>query len=447
MKKVLFFLILVFIFACQEKKSSWQMASTPLKTRWAVDVSPENAWPEYPRPQMERTEWMNLNGLWDFAITPKGTEPTSFTQQILVPYPVESALSGIGELILPGAKNTIRVSVWDPTSDSYQPRGKQVNEPEGIFYTPATGIWQSVWLEPLNETYIEDFRIETDLDSSQIRILVDVVNPMPDDRIHVSVGDSIHSYGNSGEWIILAIQDARLWQPADPFLYPIKLRVVRNDKAVDYIETYSGFRKISLGQDEKCITRLFLNNEPVFQSGPLDQGFWPDGIYTPPTDEAMRYDLEILKAMGFNMLRKHVKVENQRFYTWCDRLGMLVWQDRGVGDVFDIHHYPEPRMPALEPGRASVLGEFGGLGYYVEGHTWQKENWGYQKITDQLLLSDRFSEFYDSVRVFRDHGMSAAVYTQITDVETECNGLMTYDREVIKIDTVILKHIHHSLTK
>lgn len=583
MKKVLFFLILALLVSCKEKTPAWQMASTPLKTRWADKVSPDNAWQEYPRPQMVRTEWLNLNGMWDFAIAPPDDTPESFSQKILVPFPVESALSGIGQRVGPDeqlwykrqfrlspywkgkrillhieaadwetrvwvndslvgehrggydpftfdissftrveGKNTLRISVWDPTDTGYQTRGKQVSDPKGIFYTPTTGIWQTVWLEPVNDTYIEDLRIVPDPDSSGFRIMVNVVRSSETDLIRASIGDSIFARGKPGEWIIVRIPYPRPWTPDDPWLYDIHLWLNRGSRTIDETWTYTGLRKIALDRDVMGHTRLFLNNEPLFQSGPLDQGFWPDGIYTPPSDEAMRYDLEMTKAMGFNMLRKHVKVENRRFYHWCDRLGILVWQDmpstsgyvapgeydlerpeeertqfeleltrmimhlvnhpsivmwvpfnegwgqyetdlvveliqsldptrlvnnasgwqdRGVGDIFDIHHYPEPRMPALEPFRASVLGEFGGLGFYVEGHTWQKENWGYQKITDQQQLLDRFAEFYDSVRVFRDRGMSAAVYTQITDVETECNGLMTYDREVIKLDTTVLRRI------
>lgn len=532
---------------------------------------------------MVRHDWLNLNGLWDFTITPKDSMPAQFSQKILVPFPVESALSGIGhkagtgnqvwykrefrispywkgrrillhfeasdwetkawlnghpvgehrggydpftfditEQVRPGAKNEILVSVWDPTNDGYQPRGKQVNDPKGIFYTSTTGIWQTVWIEPVSDPYITDLKIVTDIDSSSIRVLPDIVGYLASDIVHLDIGDSVRVSGHPGEWIMLSIKDARLWQPDDPFLYTIRMQVSRYDRIVDEITTYAGLRKVTLGKDEMGSTRIFLNNEPLFQNGPLDQGFWPDGIYTPPTEEAMKYDLQMIKAMGFNMLRKHVKVENRRFYYWCDKMGMLVWQDmpssrgyvppgdpdlirpevertqfeleltrmimhlinhpsiimwvpfnegwgqyetdmvvdliqaldstrlvnnasgwqdRGVGDIFDIHHYPEPRMPAPEENRASVLGEFGGLGFYAEDHAWQKENWGYQQITDRDSLRIRFAEFYDSVKVFKDRGMSAAVYTQITDVETECNGLMTYDRAVVKMDTAVVKGI------
>ncbi len=577
------FFILLLLVSCREVNEPWQMAPSPLVTRWAADVGPGNAWQEYPRPQMVRNEWQNLNGLWDFAILPGDSAPLGFSRKILVPFPVESALSGIGEKVgtgnrawyhrnfrispywkgrrillhfeasdwetkvwlngafagehrggydpftlditqhvKPGVKNEILVSVWDPTNDGYQPRGKQVNEPKGIFYTPATGIWQTVWLEHVSDSYIQDLKIVTDIDSVWIRILPEIINPLASDLVQLDIGDSVVASGNPGQWIILHIRDARLWQPDDPFLYSIRIRLFRGDGMLDEITTYAGLREISLGKDEKGFMRMFLNRKPVFQNGPLDQGFWPDGIYTPPTEEAMRYDLEMTRAMGFNMLRKHVKVENRRFYYWCDKMGLLVWQDmpssrgyvppgdpdlvrpeaervqfeleltrmilhlinhpsivvwvpfnegwgqyetdmvveliqsldstrlvnnasgwqdRGAGDIFDIHHYPEPRMPDLGDNRASVLGEFGGLGFFTEGHTWQKENWGYQKITDKDSLLMRFTEFYDSVKVFRDRGMSAAVYTQITDVETECNGLMTYDRAVLKMDTAAVRRI------
>ncbi|MDD5694248.1 MAG: glycoside hydrolase family 2 TIM barrel-domain containing protein [Bacteroidales bacterium] len=580
--KYLFFTLLLLV-SCREAPSPWQMAPSPLKTRWAADVTPENAWQEYPRPQMVRHEWQNLNGLWDFAITPKDSIPAQFSQKILVPFPVESALSGIGqkvgtgnqvwykrefrispywkgrrillhfeasdwetkawlnghpvgehrggydpftfditEHVRPGVKNEILVAVGDPTNDGYQPRGKQVNDPKGIFYTSTTGIWQTVWIEPVSDPYFTELQIVTDIDSSRIRILPDITGSLPSDIIHLDIGDSVRVSGNPGKWIEVSIKDARLWQPDDPFLYTIGLQVSREDRIMDEIITYAGLRKVTLGKDEQGFTRIFLNHEPLFQNGPLDQGFWPDGIYTPPTEEAMKYDLQMTRAMGFNMLRKHVKVENRRFYYWCDQLGMLVWQDmpssrgyvppgdsdlirpeaertqfeleltrmimhlinhpsiimwvpfnegwgqyetdrvveliqsldstrlvnnasgwqdRGVGDIFDIHHYPEPRMPALEENRASVLGEFGGLGFYVEDHSWQKENWGYQQITDRDSLRIRFAEFYDSVKVFKERGMSAAVYTQTTDVETECNGLMTYDRAVVKMDTAVVKGI------
>ena len=580
--KYLFFTLLLLV-SCREVIDPWQMAPSPLVTRWAAEVNPGNAWQEYPRPQMVRNDWQNLNGLWDFAITPKDSIPAQFSLKILVPFPVESALSGIGQNVgtgnqvwykrefrispywkghrillhfeasdwetkawlnghpvgehrggydpftfditdhvRPGLNNEIMVSVWDPTNDGYQPRGKQVNDPKGIFYTSTTGIWQTVWIEPVSDPYITDLKTVTDIDSSWIRILPDVMNSQPGDVLKVSLGDSIVVSQPAGEWIMMRIENARLWQPDDPFLYTIRVQVSRKDRIVDEITTYAGLRKVALGKDEMGFTRIFLNNEPVFQNGPLDQGFWPDGIYTPPTEEAMRYDLEMTKAMGFNMLRKHVKVENRRYYYWCDQMGVLVWQDmpsssgyvapgdpdlsraeaertqfeleltrmvmhlinhpsiimwvpfnegwgqyetdmvveliqsldstrlisnasgwqdRGVGHVFDIHHYPDPRMPALEENRASVLGEFGGLGFFVDGHTWQKENWGYQKITSKDSLQIRFGEFYDSVNVFKDRGMSAAVYTQITDVETECNGLMTYDRAVVKMDTAAVRRI------
>jgi len=326
--------------------------------------------------------------------------------------------------------------------------------------------------------------------------------------------------GVAGQDILIKLSKIHPWSPEDPYLYELDVKLHKDGKVKDKVSSYAGLRKISLGKDENGITRLMLNNTFVFQQGPLDQGFWPDGIYTPANDEAMKYDLEVIKGIGFNMLRKHVKVENRRFYTWCDKMGILVWQDMpsgfrsndtlprsseemaqfekeltalvethknnpsiimwvpfnegwgqydtprivdlvrsldstrlvnnasgwtdtGTGDVIDWHHYPEPVCPMPEENRAAVLGEFGGLGYFVAGHTWQEENWGYRKMASPEELNGKYLEFFDQVRSFRDNpGLSACIYTQITDVETETNGLMTYDRAVIKLDTAILRKAH-----
>jgi hypothetical protein len=337
-----------------------------------------------------------------------------------------------------------------------------------------------------------------------------------------------------GVELALAIPDAKLWWPEKPFLYDLKVSLVRGGRTVDAVRSYFGMRKIALGKDAGGVTRMLLNGKFVFQSGPLDQGFWPDGIYTAPTDEALRYDIEIAKKLGFNMARKHVKVEPERWYYWCDRLGLLVWQDmpsggggkayeppkqekaddkarkelvrdhdgvpaspekarqfekelkalvqehwnhpsivlwvvfnegwgqydtarltglvkgldpsrlvsgasgwtdRKVGDIVDVHSYPGPGCPAREPDRAAVLGEFGGLGLAVEGHTWVKQTWGYRGMSNPKALTRKYLELWQKVQQLRDEaGLCAAVYTQITDVETECNGLLTYDRKVVKVD-------------
>lgn len=315
--------------------------------------------------------------------------------------------------------------------------------------------------------------------------------------------------------LTLPIPDARLWSPEDPYLYDLNIRLITGGVVSDEVKSYAGMRKISLGVAEDGFTRIMLNNKFVWQNGPLDQGFWPDGLYTPPSDEAMKYDLEMLKKMGFNMLRKHVKVENRRFYYHTDRMGMLVWQDmpsgddyiwgdkpdiskstadsalfmteltnmirtkfnnpsivmwvvynegwgqydtpgvtryvaeldttrlvnsasgwtdRGTGDVMDVHNYPEPVVPESEKERAIVLGEFGGLGLPLQGHTWEQKNWGYEKMGDSTALLRKYEDFYTLVRqMVVEKGLSASVYTQTTDVETETNGLMTYDRKVDKM--------------
>jgi len=564
--------------ACAE--DGWQPAPAPLMTRWATEVSPANAHPEYPRPLMRRDDWLNLNGLWDYAITSRDAEPEVYDGEILVPFPIESALSGVGDTVGPARRLWYRrsfelprawdgkrvllhfeavdweaqvwvngrdaglhrggydpftfeitgllgeagqqelvVAVWDPTDAGTQPRGKQVREPGGIFYTSVTGIWGTVWLEPVPEAAITDFTAVPDIDREQVVITVAGEGTRDGDRAEVvfhADGPRIATAtGEIGSAILIPVPNPRLWSPDNPYLYDIEIRLVRDREVIDEVRSYVGMREISIGQDEDGVTRLLLNNDFVFQSGTLDQGYWPDGLYTAPTEEAMVYDLEMLDAMGFNMLRKHVKVEPRTFYSWCDRLGILVWQDmpnaniplsergsdaatdpeataqfateltrliethrnhpsiviwvpfnegwgqhdserivelvrasdptrlvnhasgwheRGLGDVVDRHSYPAPNPPQPEAERAAVQGEFGGLGFNVPGHTWT-EGWGYDLFTDREDLTQRFEDFYQVLHTAaQERGLSASVYTQTTDIESENNGLLTYDREVAKIE-------------
>ncbi len=563
--------------------AAWQPVNGPLQTRWTQEVSPKHPHPEYPRPQLVRKDWLNLNGLWDFVILPKDVaEPETFQTKILVPFPVESALSGVGKRItendrlwyrrlftLPrswrsrrvllhfGASdfettvwlngkhiglhrggydaftfdisdalnrftpNELVVAVSDPTDAGTQPRGKQVRKPGGIWYTPTSGIWQTVWLEPVNAAYITALKISPDVDKKAVTVEPVTTATLGECKVEVIVRDGSTRVATAssapGGRFTLSIKNAKLWSPEHPHLYNLSVTLSLGSRTLDRVESYFGLRKISLGKDAKGFTRILLNNEPYFQFGPLDQGFWPDGLYTAPTDEALRYDIEITKKLGFNLARKHVKVEPDRWYYWCDKLGLLVWQDmpsgdkyigarqpditrtpesasefetelqalieghanhpcivmwvpynegwgqwdtpriveqikrldpsrlvdnasgwadRGVGDVNDMHKYPGPGSPDPEPNRAVVLGEFGGLGLPVSGHTWQAEkNWGYRSFTNAEALTEAYQELVAKVMpLIETKGLSAAVYTQTTDVEVEVNGLMTYDRRVVKMD-------------
>ena len=548
---------------------AWKPAAGPLMTRWAKDVSPDKAHLEYPRPQMVRSDWLNLNGLWQLDLgkaddsLPAGKD---LPMQILVPFPVESALSGVmqradrlwyrrtfqvpekwkGQRVLlhfqavdwesavyvngkplgehrggydafsfditdalkPAGEQELIVRVFDPTNSGSQPRGKQVNKPGGIMYTPTTGIWQTVWLEPVPAASIDRLVITPDVDAGQLKVSMKwratTVGGEGAFEALALDGDKEIARG-SASWdgeVALKIPNPKLWSPDKPFLYGLRVKLTGGDQ----VESYFAMRKISLGKDDKGLLRLMLNNEIVFQIGPLDQGFWPDGLYAAPTDEALRYDIEVTKKLGFNMARKHVKIEPERWYYWCDKLGLLVWQDMPsgdnktpeskaqfetelhrlvegfrnhpsiimwvvfnegwgqhdtpryvetvkkwdpsrlvnnasgwtdakVGDVLDIHNYPGPNAPPPQPDRAGVLGEFGGLGLGVDGHTWTKKTWGYEGTASSADLTRRYEQLLQRVHGFRNsHALSAAVYTQITDVETECNGLMTYDRAVIKVD-------------
>jgi len=576
------FLSLIFLSAPSLWAATWHPADGPLKTRWAKNVSPENAHPEYPRPQLVRQDWLNLNGLWDLAITSKEATRATFQTQILVPFPVESALSGVmrpvseneriwyrrtfdvpmkwyGRRVLlhfgavdfeatvwinrkqigqhrggydafsfditdalnPSGPNELLVTVWNPTDAGTQPRGKQVRKPNGIWYTPTSGIWQTVWLEPVNAAYITDLKITPDVDAGAVTVRPITTPTLGSCMVEVTIRDGrkvVYSASiTAGGQITMPVKNVRLWSPEDPHLYNLAVSLKLGNRTLDKLESYFGMRKISLGKDAKGFTRLMLNNQPYFQFGPLDQGFWPDGIYTAPTDEALRYDIEMTKQLGFNMARKHVKVEPDRWYYWCDKLGLLVWQDmpsgdkyigpkapditrtpesakefeqelkalvhgranhpcivmwvpynegwgqwdtarivemikkldptrlvdntsgwsdRGVGDVNDMHKYPGPGSPEPEANRAAVLGEFGGLGLPVQGHTWQSEkNWGYRSFADAEALTTAYVDLIAKLFPLIDEkGLSAAVYTQTTDVEVEVNGLMTYDRALLKMD-------------
>ena len=569
-----------------------EASAQTMLTRWADDLDPDAPLPEYPRPQMTRQVWVNLNGRWDYAITDaKASVPKKWDGKITVPFAVESQLSGVkrrvgdsealwyhrsfktpeladgGRLLLhfgavdwqavvwvngkrvgehrggfdaftfdvtdalkAGGENELHVKVIDPTDSSTQPRGKQVRNPHGIWYTPVTGIWQTVWLEPVPGGHIESIKITPDLDRHTVSI---VVNAAGAEGLQAKVSaekDVTFATGKLGEAIGLKL-DASVydtaWSPDSPQLYDLTVELVRDGQVVDSVHSYFALRKIEVRKAADGYNRLFLNNEPVFQYGPLDQGWWPDGLYTAPTDEALAYDIEITKAMGFNMARKHVKVEPARWYYHADRLGLMVWQDmpngdghvgpgqpditrsaaseaiyreeweqivtqfynhpsivvwvpfnegwgqfktneildwtkqldptrlvdgpsgwedRDGGDMYDMHNYPGPGMFPVEDKRASVLGEFGGLGLALPGHLWQeKENWGYRSFDDADALSKRYEQAVHELRLLIGQGLAAAVYTQTTDVEGEINGMLTYDRDVIKIPAEGLSELHAGL--
>jgi beta-galactosidase/beta-glucuronidase len=589
---------------CQD----WQMVGGRITTPWSANVNAASPLPEYPRPQLVRTQWQNLNGLWQYALLPKAQQdavPAAFAGNILVPYAVESALSGVGKTVgkdsvlwykksintpvvkkgqalwlhfgavdwlctiyvngkkagthqggydpfsfditsylIKGKTQEIAVCVWDPTDEGPQPRGKQVRKPNGIWYTPVTGIWQTVWLETVSQTFIASTRQTPNIDKKTIDVQVQVANARAGDQVKVMVfkgaGKIAEQSAAAGSTLQIPVANPTLWTPQQPFLYGLKIAVVRNGKTIDEADSYFAMRKISMGKDNNGVQRMLLNDQFVFQYGPLDQGWWPDGLYTAPTDEALRFDVQKTKDMGFNMIRKHVKVEPARWYYHCDQLGMLVWQDMPSGDlgarwgnhpgeegighdmdrsaesenifrtewkaimtslhnfpcivvwvpfneawgqfktieitkwtmdqdpsrlvnpasggnfhpvghIIDLHNYPAPAMPRADLFGATyviVLGEFGGLGLPIEEHTWQqKNNWGYQTFKNQTELFDRYASFIERFPSLIRKGLSAAVYTQTTDVEVETNGLMTYDRKIIKMPVEKLKQVHEPLYK
>ena len=576
-------------------QAQWQPAGDKIKTEWSETVNPKQVLPEYPRPQMVRGEWSNLNGEWEYAIRAKGgVEPTAYDGNILVPFAVESSLSGVQKIVgadnelwykrtfdipsswknkniilnfgavdwkadvfvndiligshkggytpfsfditpyLKGQKGQkLTVRVWDPSDAGFQPRGKQVAKPEGIWYTPVTGIWQTVWLEPVASNHITAIKAIPDVDNSVVGVTVSTSESSVTDIVEVQISDKNNkvvatAQGVQGQEMRLMVKDAELWSPENPYLYDMKVTLLGKQK--DEVKSYTAFRKISVQKDAAGIYRMCLNNKPLFQYGPLDQGWWPDGLYTAPTDEALLYDIKKTKDWGFNMIRKHVKVEPARWYYHCDREGILVWQDmpsgdmgnqwgpreynagtdknrtqesisnfytewkeimnlcmsnpsvvvwvpfneawgqfdtekvvawteaydpsrlvnpasggnhRACGDILDLHNYPGPEMYLADPMRVNVLGEYGGIGLALDGHLWwNNRNWGYIQFKSSDEVTAEYVKYAKELKTLVKKGFSAAVYTQTTDVEGEVNGLMTYDRKVIKINEDAVRKIN-----
>ena len=390
----------ILAFCHTELQAQFKTKQAPIMTKWAKEVNIDSPHPEYPRPQMERNNWMNLNGVWEFQRSADANEEPPFgkklDEKILVPFPVESALSGIMEqlnrfwyrrtfeipsdwdgkkillhfgavdyeaevfvngkkmglhkggylpfsfditsAIIPG-ENELIVRVYDPTDKGGQPRGKQDSVQGGIMYTPTSGIWQTVWLEPVSKTYVEDLKIVTDIDKKEVEITVKSKTDNAKVIVELETGKF---QGTTNNPIKIKIKNSKLWSPKKPYLYDVRISILGNNgKTADRVNSYFGMRKISVGE-VNGVKRLFVNNEPVFMNGPLDQGFWPDGIYTAPTDNALRFDIEETLKMGFNFTRKHIKVEPARWYYWCDKLGLMVWQDAPSCNSYRDNHKNEP---------------------------------------------------------------------------------------------------------
>ncbi|WP_346238471.1 glycoside hydrolase family 2 protein [Niabella insulamsoli] len=611
MRKHFFIVAVAALFTVSSRGQQWQLQPNAQMTAWASKVTPQNVWQQYPRPQLKRNAWMNLNGLWDYSITRKNKPvPASYDGQILVPFCVESSLSGVKKPFRPedrlyyrkefsvpagwkdndvilnfdavdweatvwvngvlvgshkGAydrfsfnitpylkatgKQEVVVAVDDPSSSGAQARGKQQLQQQGIWYTPVSGIWQTVWLEAVSkDAWVSEVKIVPDIDKGTVRIV-----PISNRPLRSSYSASINVIADGKKVaeakvainrdVEIPLKNARLWSPEDPFLYDVHLTLSDGEgKILDKVSSYFGMRKISIGTQDG-LKYTFLNNKRIFQYGTLDQGWWPDGLHTPPSEEAMVFDIIKTKEMGFNMIRKHIKVEPDLWYYHCDKAGMLVWQDmpsgmvveqtgkekplhlqhvgrngpdlyrnaeeaaqfewelrrmidqhynapsiitwvplnegwgqyatvrlannvkaldstrlvnavsgwalRPVGDMHDIHTYQTTvDIPPAPKDRASVIGEFGGIGYPIKGHLWNPDmrNWGYQTYhSAEDLLKNYKHKFDQIVEMKRTKGLSAAVYTQTTDVEGEVNGLMTYDRKIIKIPVDVLKEIHAAL--
>ena len=592
-------MIALSLLATAAASAQYAPAGDKIRTPWAEQIDVNNVWKEYPRPIMERTAWKNLNGLWSYAVKPKGeAQPTKWDGEILVPFCIESSLSGVGKTLgdknelwynrtftvpaqwkkqnvllhfgavdwkadvwvndvkvgshtggyvpfsfditqaLKAGENTLTVRVWDPTDRGYQPRGKQVCNPDGIWYTPVSGIWQTVWIEPVAPMHIENLRILPNVDANTVTVTVQKSVECPAMMAEVKVLDGgklvAAARGINNEPVEVRMpENPKLWSPDSPFLYDLEVTIYKDGKPVDSVKSYAAMRKISTKRDDNGIVRMQLNNKDLFQFGPLDQGWWPDGLYTAPSYEAMIFDIDKTKEWGFNMIRKHIKVEPAAWYTYCDRKGIIVWQDMPsgdrnpewqmhqyftgtelkrsaeseacyrkewkeimdflysypcictwvpfneawgqfkapeiaewtkqydpsrlvnpasggnfyhCGDIVDLHNYPGPRMYLYDGERANVLGEYGGIGLALEGHLWKPDrNWGYVQFKNSKEVTDEYVKFGNELLKYIKQGFTAAVYTQTTDVEIEVNGVMTYDRKVMKMDEKRLRKMNDEI--
>lgn len=561
-----------------------------LTTKWGEALDREHPLPEYPRPQLRRESFLNLNGVWQYAVSTLNSEPEEYDGDIVVPFPLESELSGVGRVLQPGeylwyrreftlpedfnvgrvllhfgavdqcarvwvngmdacthtggylpfsaditdllfeGENTLVVRVTDDTDRSYHTRGKQKLKPGGIWYSPVSGIWQTVWCESVPENYISSLFITPHLEDGSVELLV-----MGEGAVRAVIDGDAYDF-EAGTSALLKLREVRAWSPEEPYLY--KLELAMGD---DRVESYFAMRSVGIGEDRNGVKRLLLNGKPYFQNGLLDQGWWPDGLYTAPSDEALAFDIAAAKTMGFNMLRKHVKVEPLRWYYHCDRLGMLVWQDmpngggaysaltvsaplltgshsrddkyskfarreekgrdefreelldmvshlynapsivtwvifnegwgqfdsdkcaeavleldssrildrtsgwhdQGSGELRSIHlYFDDYKHKPDKLGRCVVLSEFGGYTLPIDGHAWPGKPFGYKKFDSQEKFRRALTLLYDGqIRPACMSGLAAAIYTQLTDVENELNGLITYDRRVIKLSPSDIKRI------
>lgn len=590
--------------ADRASSKGWKPIAGAMLTPWGENLDPSKVWKEYPRPQMARDQWTNLNGLWEYAVTGKEAgQPGLWTGEILVPFAIEAPLSGVGRRVSPEealwyrrtmavekkagrryllnfeavdyqstlwvngkqigshtggnlpfsfditaalkvGDNTLVLRVLDATDakGTYQLHGKQKTDNKGIWYTPVSGIWQTVWMESVPSSYIESLKIDTKV-SGEIR-LTPVIKGSGTIRSEAFLDGKKVAEGGD----VLHIARPKLWTPATPNLYSLKVQLLDdNGRAIDCVASYAGIREVGKAKDADGHWRFTLNGEMIFHWGPLDQGWWPDGLLTPPSVEAMVSDIHFLRDAGFNMIRKHIKVEPRRYYYECDRLGMMVWQDQvsggakpkwtrlavtkknppkgtpldaewpdaareqwqaefkgmvdhlcnhpsivvwtpfneswgqhrtmeigkwieaydpsrlvniasggnflPVGDIADEHNYPHPAFPLDQPeydAYIKVVGEFGGHGWPVDGHLWNKEkrNWGYGGLPQTVdEYKTRYRQSIRTLAELKARAIAAGVYTQTTDVEGEINGLITYDRKVRKMSAAELKEIHETLKR
>lgn len=559
-----------------------------MNTPWTESVDSSAPLPEYPRPQLARRDWINLNGQWDYAINDSSRFPKAFDGKICVPYSPEAPLSGVNRTLKSGeylwyrrsvtvpeefagkrlilhfgavdqtatvwvnaappvshtggylpfemdvtdaveaGSLTITVRVSDGTEKGGHTRGKQKSRRGGIWYTPQSGIWQTVWLEAVPACYIKSLKITPDFDGAFVEVSAEVTG----DTVAVAEFNGVQ-YPLPAK---IPVPGFEPWSPENPRLYGLMVRC-----GEDEVQSYFAMRKFSVEKGAGNKPRLFLNGEEYFHNGLLDQGYWPDGLYTPPTDEAMVYDISVAKAMGFNMLRKHIKVEPMRWYYHCDRLGMLVWQDmpngggkyspavvqaplvtgihmkdsayglfargdaaaraefkaelgemvrrlyncpciamwvifnegwgqfdaakmhdfvrsmdrtrtidhasgwhdQGVGQVKSDHvYFKRYSYQPDKKGRAVLLSEFGGYNHRVIGHCFSGKDFGYKRFETPAQLEIALEELYrKEIAPAKAQGLAAAVYTQLSDVEDELNGLITYDRKAVKIAPEKLREI------